>query len=90
MVELEIQKYFRNPLNQPTEGPGEKRETSEDTLAAEMVSREEIKRREKEEYKESLFGQLSRAEIKHLYRNYKIDFEMFDYQISDFLKYASS
>ena len=55
-----------------------------------MVSREEIQRREKEEYKESLFGQLSKAEIKHLYRNYKIDFEMFDYQISDFLKYASS
>ena len=83
-------KYFRNPLNQPTEGPGETRETSEDTGAAEMVSSQEIKRREKEEYKQSLFGQLSRAEIKHLYRNYKIDFEMFDYQISDFLKYASN
>jgi len=85
-----MRKYFRNPLNQPTEGPRESRETSEDTLAAEMVSSQEIKRREKEEYKQSLFGQLSRAEIKHLYRNYKIDFEMFDYDISDFLKYASS
>ena len=55
-----------------------------------MVSSQEIKRREKEEYKASLFGQLSQAEIRHLHRNYKIDFEMFDYQISDFLKYASS
>ena len=32
----------------------------------------------------------TKTNISHLYTNYKIDFEMFDYHISDFLKYASS
>ena len=85
-----MNKIFRNPLNLPTEDPSESQETSEDTLAAEMVSDEERKKRDKEEYKESLFGQLTKKEIKHLYNNYKIDFQMFDYDISEFLKYAKS
>ena len=77
-------------MNLPTQQPTEKEQTSEDTLAAEMVTDEERKKREREEYKASLFGQLTRREIKHLYRNYKIDFQMFDYDISEFLKYAKS
>ena len=77
-------------MNLPKEDPAEKQETSEDTLAAETVSMEDTKRREREEYKQSLFSQLTKKEIKHLYNNYKIDFEMFDYDVSDFLKYAKS
>ena len=49
---------------------------------------EESKRREREEYKQSLFSQLTRREINQLYNNYIIDFEMFDYDVSDFIKFA--
>jgi len=45
---------------------------------------------EKIEYKRTLFKQLTKSEIKSLYNNYKIDFEMFDYNIDDFLRYAKN
>ena len=62
-------------------------ETSEDTLAAEMVADEDKKKEEKFQYKKSLFGQLSRHQVENLYQNYKIDFEMFGYDIEEFLGY---
>ena len=62
-------------------------ETSEDTLAAEMVADEDKKKEEKSQYKKSLFGQLSRHQVENLYQNYKVDFEMFGYDIEEFLGY---
>ena len=62
-------------------------ETSEDTLAAEMVADEDKKKEEKFQYKKSLFGQLSRHQVENLYQNYKVDFEMFGYDLEEFLGY---
>ena len=62
-------------------------ETSEDTLAAEMVADEDRKKEEKFQYKKSLFGQLSRHQVENLFQNYKVDFEMFGYDIEEFLGY---
>ena len=80
---------YKNPLNLQVEALTEQPETSEDTLAADMVSDSERKKMEKIQYKKSLFSQLSKKEIKHLYENYKVDFEMFDYNIDEFLSYSS-
>ena len=80
---------WRNPVKMNREPVTETRETSEDTLAAEMVSEEERRRSEKSDYKRSLFSQLSRQEVQHLHDNYEIDFEMFGYDIQEFLEYAS-
>ena len=76
---------WRNPRNIDTG-----HETSENTLAAEMVSDEVRKKQEKLEYKKNLFGQLTREEVEHLYDNYRVDFEMFGYDAEEFLNYASS
>jgi len=78
---------YKNPLNFQAEVMTKQPETSEDTLAAEMVNDEERKKMEKIQYKKSLFKQLSKKEIKHLYENYKVDFEMFGYNIDEFLSY---
>ena len=37
----------------------------------------------------SLFSQLSKNMVKALFEKYRIDFQMFEYDISDYLKYAS-
>merc|ERR1711934_1088361 len=42
----------------------------------------------KVEYKRSLFGQLTKAQVVALYKNYKIDFDMFGYNVTEFLEYA--
>ena len=60
---------YKNPLNLQVEALTEQPETSEDTLAADMVSDSERKKMEKIQYKKSLFSQLSKKEIKHLYEN---------------------
>ena len=78
---------YKNPLNFQAEVMTKQPETSEDTLAAEMVNDDERKKMEKIQYKKSLFKQLSKKEIKHLYENYKVDFEMFGYNIDEFLSY---
>jgi len=62
-------------------------ETSEDTLAAEIVADEDRKKEEKFQYKKSLFGQLSRQQVENLHKNYIVDFEMFGYDIEEFLGY---
>ena len=54
-----------------------------------MVSDQERRAREKSEYKRALFSQLTRQEVQHLHDNYKADFEMFGYDIQEFLDYAS-
>ena len=52
-----------------------------------MVADEDKKKEEKFQYKKSLFGQLSRHQVENLYQNYKVDFEMFGYDIEEFLGY---
>lgn len=39
--------------------------------------------------KMELFSQLSKYMVKNLYEKYRIDFEMYEYDISEFLKYAT-
>lgn len=36
-----------------------------------------------------LFSQLSKNMVKNLYEKYRIDFEMYEYDISEFVKYAT-
>jgi hypothetical protein len=36
------------------------------------------------------FSQLSKQEVKRLYEKYKLDFELFDYKIDDYLQYATA
>ena len=38
---------------------------------------------------EKLFSQLSKKMVQALYEKYRIDFQMFEYDISDYVKYAS-
>ena len=52
-----------------------------------MVADEDKKKEEKFQYKKSLFGQLSRHQVENLFQNYKVDFEMFGYDIEEFLGY---
>ena len=54
-----------------------------------MVSEEERRQREREEHKRSLFSQLTRRQVQDLYTSYKADFEMFGYDIQEYLEYAS-
>lgn len=35
------------------------------------------------------FAQLTRSEIEKLYQKYQLDFELFDYDMKEYLKYAS-
>ena len=37
----------------------------------------------------TLFSQLSKHMVRALYDKYRLDFQMFDYDITDFIKYAS-
>ena len=37
----------------------------------------------------TLFSQLSKHMVRALYDKYRLDFQMFDYNIEDFIKYAS-
>ena len=37
----------------------------------------------------TLFSQLSKQMVRALYDKYRLDFQMFDYDIKDFIKYAS-
>ena len=53
-----------------------------------MVNDEERRKAEKAEYKRSLFSQLTRAEVEQLHQNYIVDFQMFGYDIDQFLDYA--
>ena len=64
--------------------------SSEKSLASEIEADGERKVNEKEEYKKLLFNQLTKTQIRKLYENYKIDFEMFDYDIEEFLEYAKN
>jgi len=57
-------------------------------LATEIESDGERKVNEKEKYKKDLFNQLTKKQIKKLYKNYKVDFDMFGYDINQFLEYA--
>ncbi|XP_021928309.1 carbohydrate sulfotransferase 11-like isoform X1 [Zootermopsis nevadensis] len=36
------------------------------------------------------FSQLSKQEVKRLYEKYKLDFELFDYKVDDYLQYATA
>jgi len=44
---------------------------------------------EKEETSKRYFSQLTKQEVKGLYEKYQLDFELFDYKVDDYLKYAS-
>ena len=45
--------------------------------------------KEKEETSKRYFSQLTKQEVKRLYEKYQLDFELFDYKVDDYLKYAS-
>jgi len=42
----------------------------------------------KVDYKRALFGQLTKTQVLALYKNYKVDFDMFGYNVTEFLDYA--
>jgi len=44
---------------------------------------------EEEETSKRYFSQLTKQEVKRLYEKYQLDFELFDYKVDDYLKYAS-
>ena len=79
---------YKNPLKFETETVIRPEETSEDTAAADMIDDEQKKANDKEEYKRMLFSQLTRKQVLNLYENYKVDFEMFGYDIDEFLSFA--
>jgi len=54
----------------------------------EAEEEEEAKSNTKVDYKRSLFGQLTKTQVLALYKNYKIDFDMFGYDVAEFLDYA--
>jgi hypothetical protein len=45
--------------------------------------------KEREETSKRYFSQLTKQEVKRLYEKYQLDFELFDYKVDDYLKYAS-
>jgi len=45
--------------------------------------------KEKEETSKRYFSQLTKEEVTRLYEKYQLDFELFDYKVDDYLKYAS-
>eukprot|EP00090_Calanus_glacialis_P034886 TRINITY_DN5916_c0_g1_i1.p1 TRINITY_DN5916_c0_g1~~TRINITY_DN5916_c0_g1_i1.p1 ORF type:complete len:411 (-),score=111.14 TRINITY_DN5916_c0_g1_i1:141-1373(-) len=65
-------------------------ESPTSNLASEMEADSERKVSEKEEYKKLLFSQLTKGQVQKLYENYKVDFDMFDYNIAEFLEYAKN
>merc|ERR1712098_476931 len=81
---------YRNPrkFSNLTEDSIKRDSKHSDKIVAEMQLDEERKIDEKIEYKKSLFSQLTWNQVKRLYENYKVDFEMFDYDIEEFLQYA--
>ena len=50
-------------------------------LVTEIEADSERKVNEKENHKKELFKQLTRKQIRKLYKNYKVDFDMFGYEI---------
>jgi len=76
-----------NPI-QMTKSPKSAARASASSLADEIEADGDRKVNEKEEYKKHLFNQLTKAQVRKLYKNYKVDFDMFDYNIDEFLEYA--
>jgi len=76
-----------NPI-QMTKSPKSAARASASSLADEIEADGDRKVNEKEEYKKHLFNQLTKAQVRKLYKNYKVDFDMFDYDIDEFLEYA--
>jgi len=72
-----------NPI-QITKAP----RSSGSNLANEIENDKDRKVNEKDEYKRELFSQLTKKQVRKLYENYKVDFDMFDYNIDRFLEYA--
>jgi len=82
---------YRNPKHFAKNNSPESSETNTtDILEQQMKLDGKRKVIEKFEYKKSLFSQLSESDVKRLYENYKVDFEMFDYNISEFLKFTNT
>jgi len=84
----------RNPLNlsipekTAASEHGEESLDSQGDLVDQMEADKGLVVDEREMYKRQLFGQLSKRQIKNLYNNYIIDFDMFGYDIEKFLSYA--
>jgi len=65
-------------------------ESSTKGIVSAQEEDDEHKVNEKEKYKKLLFGQLSQSQVRKLYENYKVDFDMFDYSIDKFIQYAQN
>jgi len=78
----------RNPLPELSLQLGGVRSTTEKGEEEEDMVPED--KEDKAQYKKSLFGQLSKVQVRKLYRNYKTDFDMFGYNITEFLIYAKA
>lgn len=76
---------YEDPRRNPIRMADKLSESKEQSAAREDERRG---KEEKEEYKHSLIGQLTREQVKALYRNYKTDFDMFGYDTQEFLRYA--
>lgn len=73
---------YRNPV----QFSKQQQEISENSLG--LAADEEKQKDEKLEYKKRMVGQLTKEEVRQLYQNYAVDFEMFGYDIEEFLAYA--
>jgi len=74
----------RNPLPEFSKSLGGSGKDEEKEKKAEAKTSSDSK----VDYKRALFGQLTEAQVLALYKNYKIDFDMFGYNVTEFLEYA--
>merc|ERR1712203_1347529 len=72
----------KNPLPEFRESMKSSKKDEEEQKQAKLGTESKV------DYKKSLFGQLTKSQVRALYKNYKIDFDMFGYNIKEFLGYA--
>ena len=81
----------RNPLNLVS-GSTKTAPPSDPPATIDLVEEIELDKDrivdERKKTKMGLFGQLTKDQVKQLYRNYVIDFDLFGYDINEFVKYA--
>jgi len=72
----------KNPLPEFRESRKSPKKDEEEQKQAKLGTESKV------DYKKSLFGQLTKSQVRALYKNYKIDFDMFGYNVTEFLGYA--
>merc|ERR1712080_588419 len=72
----------RNPLPEFSKSLRGSEKKDEDKEEAKSASDSKV------EYKRALFGQLTKRQVLALYKNYKIDFDIFGHNVTEFLEYA--